>query len=233
MARYLYGIRFRPRDLRFALAEASEGRSTMAVEKILLVLLSLRSQGRGLRLVRDEFHARRGRADRTCSYRVFRWRACSARSVKRSHKPGSRKVSHNGVASQITIAGDQGSEFAKDIDFMYMAIFWLSVVLFLGIDRSPMFYFAWRYRYKPGRVTPHQTHNTTLEIALDRGAAAAVRRAVLLGPDRLHEVCRRRRARPWKFRSPRKQWLWQFEYPDGTRSRERIARAGRTSRSTW
>ena len=36
MARYLYGIRFSPRDLRFALAEASEGRTTMALEKILL-----------------------------------------------------------------------------------------------------------------------------------------------------------------------------------------------------
>ena len=36
MARYLYGIRYRPRDLRFALAEASEGRTTMALEKILL-----------------------------------------------------------------------------------------------------------------------------------------------------------------------------------------------------
>jgi protein SCO1 len=36
MARYLYGVRYSPRDLRFALAEASEGRSTMAIEKILL-----------------------------------------------------------------------------------------------------------------------------------------------------------------------------------------------------
>jgi len=36
MARYLYGVRFPPRDLKFALAEASEGRSTMAVQKILL-----------------------------------------------------------------------------------------------------------------------------------------------------------------------------------------------------
>jgi len=36
MARYLYGVRFSPRDLRFALAEASEGRTTMAIEKILL-----------------------------------------------------------------------------------------------------------------------------------------------------------------------------------------------------
>lgn len=36
MARYLYGIQYKARDLRLALAEASEGRSTMTVEKILL-----------------------------------------------------------------------------------------------------------------------------------------------------------------------------------------------------
>jgi len=36
LARYLYGTRFRPMDVRFALAEASEGRATMTVEKILL-----------------------------------------------------------------------------------------------------------------------------------------------------------------------------------------------------
>lgn len=36
MARYLYGATFHPRDLRFALAEAAENRSTMAVQKILL-----------------------------------------------------------------------------------------------------------------------------------------------------------------------------------------------------
>ena len=36
MARYLYGIRFRSRDLRFALTEAAEGRSTATIDKILL-----------------------------------------------------------------------------------------------------------------------------------------------------------------------------------------------------
>jgi protein SCO1/2 len=36
IARYLYGTRFRPMDVRFALAEASENRTTMTVEKILL-----------------------------------------------------------------------------------------------------------------------------------------------------------------------------------------------------
>lgn len=36
VSRYLYGIHFRPTDLRFALAEASEGRSTLTIEKVLL-----------------------------------------------------------------------------------------------------------------------------------------------------------------------------------------------------
>jgi protein SCO1 len=36
MARYLYGIRYKARDLRFAISEASEGRSTPTIDKILL-----------------------------------------------------------------------------------------------------------------------------------------------------------------------------------------------------
>jgi len=36
IARYLYGTRFRPMDVRFALAEASENRTSMTVEKLLL-----------------------------------------------------------------------------------------------------------------------------------------------------------------------------------------------------
>ena len=38
----------------------------------------------------------------------------------------------------------QGSEFAKEIDFVYMGLFWLSVVLFLMIA-VPTVYFSWRY----------------------------------------------------------------------------------------
>jgi protein SCO1/2 len=37
IARYLYGIAYKARDLRFALAEAAENRMTMAVEKVLLL----------------------------------------------------------------------------------------------------------------------------------------------------------------------------------------------------
>ncbi len=37
MARYLYGITYKARDLRFALAEAAENRMSMAIEKVLLL----------------------------------------------------------------------------------------------------------------------------------------------------------------------------------------------------
>ncbi len=36
VARYLYGVRFKPMDMRFALTEASKGRFTLTVERILL-----------------------------------------------------------------------------------------------------------------------------------------------------------------------------------------------------
>ena len=110
----------------------------------------------------------------------------------------------------------QGSAFAGEIDFVYMALFWLSVVLFLGIA-IPAIYFAWRYRYKPGRVTPHTTHNTMLEITWSVlplllcvgiffwGLKGWMEYAV--SPGEAMEV-----------QVTAKQWLWAFEYPDGTRS---------------
>jgi cytochrome c oxidase subunit II len=109
-----------------------------------------------------------------------------------------------------------GSEFAKEIDTMYMGLFWLSVVLFLGIA-IPTVYFGWRYRYKPGRVTPHMTHNTPLEIVwtvLPLVLCVAIFFWGLKGwmeyavaPGDAMEV-----------QITAKKWLWQFEYPDGSRT---------------
>ena len=110
----------------------------------------------------------------------------------------------------------QGSAFAAEVDFVYMALFWLSVVLFIGIA-FPAIYFAWRYRYKPGRVTPHQTHNTLLEIIWSViplllcvgiffwGLNGWMKYAVAPGEAMEIQVIA-------------KKWLWQFEYPDGSRT---------------
>lgn len=110
----------------------------------------------------------------------------------------------------------QGSAFAKEIDIMYMAILWLSIVMFLGLMIA-MVWFAWRYRYVPGRVTPHQTHNTALEVFWSVvplliciglffwGIYGYMHFAV--GPGESMEI-----------QVTAKKWLWQFEFPDGTRA---------------
>lgn len=54
-ARYLYGATFHPRDLRFSLAEASENRTTMAVEKILLFCYHYDPQAGGYVLFATNF----------------------------------------------------------------------------------------------------------------------------------------------------------------------------------
>jgi cytochrome c oxidase subunit II len=111
---------------------------------------------------------------------------------------------------------NQGSDFATEVDFIYMTLFWGSVFFFVGIVGAAA-YFSWRYRYKPGRATPHQTHNTTLEIIWTViptmiivviffwGVNGYMKFAVAPGEAMEVQVVG-------------KQWLWTFEYPDGTRS---------------
>jgi cytochrome c oxidase subunit II len=114
----------------------------------------------------------------------------------------------------------QGSAFAGEVDTLYMFLFWLSVVLFLGIAGAAI-YFAWRYRYKPGRVTPHITHNTTLEIVWSVlplllcgviffwGLNGWMKYAVAPGES-------------MEIQITAKKWIWTFEYPDGSRTANEI-----------
>ena len=101
MARYLYGIRYSPRDLRFALAEASEGRSTMALEKILLFCYHYDPKAGAY--VWFALNLMRGGGILTViTHCVFPLADVPLRSVNEL-RPGSRKVLHNGVASQAAI----------------------------------------------------------------------------------------------------------------------------------
>ncbi|MEI9814202.1 MAG: cytochrome c oxidase subunit II [Acidobacteriota bacterium] len=110
----------------------------------------------------------------------------------------------------------RGSAFAAEIDNTFLGIYWLSQILFWGITIATL-YFAWRFRYKPGRVTPHQTHNTTLEILWSVvpllicvglffwGMNGYMK--IVVAPGDAMEVS-----------VTGKQWLWEFTYPDGSKT---------------
>jgi cytochrome c oxidase subunit 2 len=110
----------------------------------------------------------------------------------------------------------QGSAYAGEVDFVYMGIFWLCAVMFVGIAGAAA-WFSWRYRFRPGRITPHDTHNTKLEVIWTVlplilcigiffwGLNGWMKYAVAPGDAMEVQVTA-------------KKWLWQFEYPDGTRT---------------
>jgi cytochrome c oxidase subunit II len=110
----------------------------------------------------------------------------------------------------------QGSAFAAEVDDVYMGLFWLCLVMFLGIAFAAI-YFAWRYRFKAGRVTPHQTHNTMLEIVWSAGPLALCVGIFFWGLNgwMKYSVAP---GEAMEIQVTAKQWLWQFEYPDGSRT---------------
>jgi cytochrome c oxidase subunit II len=114
----------------------------------------------------------------------------------------------------------QGSAFAAEVDNLYMFLFWLSVFLFLGIA-VPAIYFSWRYRYKPGRITPHQTHNTLLEILWSVIPLLLCVGIFFWGLDSWMKYSVAP-GESMEIQITAKKWQWAFEYPDGTRTLNEI-----------
>ena len=63
IARYLYGVRYHPRDVRFALAEASENRTSMTVERILLFCYHYDPSTNAYVLFASNFNVKAGRGE--------------------------------------------------------------------------------------------------------------------------------------------------------------------------
>lgn len=108
----------------------------------------------------------------------------------------------------------QLSTMAPGVDWIYDFIFWVSVVFFVGIIATTMF-FMWRYRRRPGVKSEPPGHANTLELfwtfaplillvlMFHWGFQSYIASAV--APDDSYNV--RVRAR---------QWAWEFEHPNGT-----------------
>jgi cytochrome c oxidase subunit 2 len=109
----------------------------------------------------------------------------------------------------------QGSEHAKHVDALFMAIFWLNVVFFVLIAFLTV-YSVYVFRRKAGVRTPHLTHNLTLEVVWTViptfivigiffwGAAGYMESAV--APADAMEIS-----------VTAQKWSWAFEYPDGSK----------------
>ena len=133
------------------------------------------------------------------------------------------------------------SDSARQIQDLYMLVFWLAVAVFIPVQGG-LLYVLWRFRARPGHELPEQTHgNTTLEIGWTILPAVilvwmavptiqtifALESAPLPSPDG---------GPPLIIEVTGKQWWWEFKYPESkmangkvlTTANELVVPAGRT-----
>ena len=111
----------------------------------------------------------------------------------------------------------QGSTIAPQLDTLFMAITYLSIVLFVIVTGLAL-YFAYRYRRRsPDDITPHMTHNNAIEIIWTVIPLLIVIGLFFWG---FHGFMTAQvaPAESMEIVVSAKKWQWEFEYPDGMRS---------------
>jgi cytochrome c oxidase subunit II len=110
----------------------------------------------------------------------------------------------------------QGSAYSSQVDDLYMFLTWLSLFLFLLIA-GLAFYSMFKFRYRPGVVTPHITHNTKLEVTWTVLPLILVI-AIFFWGFKSYLVAQIPPGDATEIQITAQKWNWTFEYPDGNRA---------------
>ncbi len=115
---------------------------------------------------------------------------------------------------------EQASEFASRVDFLYMAIFWISLVFFVAIV-GVMVYFCIKYRRKGDVIDPQPStsHNTAIEILWSVLPSILLVWMFYVGAEDFFNM-RVPREDSEEILVTAKQFGWVFTYPDGDQSPE-------------
>ncbi len=110
----------------------------------------------------------------------------------------------------------QGSAYAKDVDSLFMFLVYMSIFFFVLVAGLAIWSVI-RYRRKPGRKTPHITDHVQLELAWSIIPLVIVMGVFFWGfTNYMHASVAPGNA--LEISVTAKKWVWQFEYPDGTRT---------------
>lgn len=115
---------------------------------------------------------------------------------------------------------EQASSFAGEVDFLYMAIFWISLVFFVAIVAT-MVYFCIKYRRKDGVIAPEPSpsHNTAIEILWSVLPSILLVWMFYVGAESYFNM-RTPREDAEEIQVTAKQFAWIFTYPDGDQTSE-------------
>lgn len=110
----------------------------------------------------------------------------------------------------------QGSAYAHKVDDLFIFLVWLSVFFFVLVAGLAIWSVI-RYRRKPGRKTPHITDHFGLEMTWSVVPLLICIGIFFWG---FHNYVQAQVApnESLEITVTAKKWVWQFEYPDGTRT---------------
>lgn len=115
---------------------------------------------------------------------------------------------------------ESASTFASSVDFLYMWIFWVSLIFFIAIVVS-MVYFCIKYRRKGDEINPlpSSSHNTLIEIAWSVGPSVLLVYMFFAGAGGYFDskIATENAEEIYVTAS---RWNWVFTYPNGDSSSE-------------
>ena len=115
---------------------------------------------------------------------------------------------------------EAASNFTPNVDWLFMFIFWVSLIFFAAIVGF-MIHFCIKYRRKGDSLEtePSSSHNTNLEIAWSVGPSILLVIMFWYGAEGFFDM-RVPRADAEEIQVTASRWNWKFTYPDGDSSSE-------------
>lgn len=110
----------------------------------------------------------------------------------------------------------QWSTVAPATDWVYYFVYWMSVVLFVGIIGTAA-YFVWKYRKREGVKSEPSGHNTVMEVAWTVSPLVILLLLFHWGFQGYMDLTVAP-ANSIDIRVRGRKWSWDFEYPNGAHS---------------
>jgi cytochrome c oxidase subunit II len=124
---------------------------------------------------------------------------------------------------------EQASPTAENVDFMFDAVLWLSVVCFVGITFAVV-YFVWKYRARPGhKVQPSSHHNDVIET-IWTVIPSLICVALFVGGWRGYVDMTTPPKHALEIHVTARKWSWEFMHPNGVKDSVLHVPAGRSVR---
>ena len=103
--------------------------------------------------------------------------------------------------------------YARKIDNLFDPVFWIAVAVFVLVEGA-LVYALFRYRHKPGRAIPAQTHgNSKLEITWTILPAVLLAGISVPTVATILELNRKPEGQVLNVNVSGHQWWWEFDYP--------------------